>query len=373
MALAAFTAPNGWVGEVLDQVTRNGLVEYEYWIWLSQASKDKGDPPYLMNNHKSQMRTAHQRVREGANKGLLHRGDGTTPIEVLDPDAFKSDSRFIVWTATSMTEWRRGGIRLAPFIHKNYWGVDEALDPQWLRETFTVSLDSQREQHIFSFIKRAAANGWSGDRRGTTLNLQVGASADDADQTTANAVSVIAASATIDADTEHFGSRWQNVTIAQGSTIDSAFHTSFILGGTFDEPQHQIRGEDADDAAVFTTGADSIDARARTTATVNWDSTNLGAGAAEEWEWGSAAGAPTAGADVKAIVQEITDRGGWTSGNSMVFIFEQHTLDGARDLGVNTYDGASTRGAKLDIDYTAPVGGTAVKDMLGMGVIAFAR
>lgn len=191
----------------------------------------------------------------------------------------------------------------------------------------------------------------------TTLNLQVGASADDARQSNTDTVSTNATAADSDGVDEHIGLRWTGVTIAGGATIDDAICSIHIPDVGFDEPKHQIRGEDADNAGAFTTGNNDIDGRTRTTASVQWNSADLGIGAASFQEWGCAT-AGGAGASVASIVQEIVDRAGWAEGNALVMIFEQHTSsDTNRDLGMTTYDGGTTNAAKLDIDYTAGAGG----------------
>lgn len=66
----------------------------------------------------------------------------------------------------------------------------------------------------------------------------------------------------------------------------------------FDSPNLNWYGNDADTAAVFTTAASSISTRALTTATTSDSAANVGTGFRE--------------VDVTAIVEEITDRPGWT-------------------------------------------------------------
>ena len=90
---------------------------------------------------------------------------------------------------------------------------------------------------------------------------------------------------------------------------------------------------------------------------MNWDSTNLGAATGDEFQWGAPNGSPTSGADIGAIIQEIVDQGGWIQDNALVLIYEQHTLDGARDLSIYTYDWSTSLAAKLHIEYTAAAAG----------------
>ncbi len=182
---------------------------------------------------------------------------------------------------------------------------------------------------------------------------QVSASADDADQATSDAVDISTTSGATNATTEHIGLRWLNVTVPAGVTIDVARVTLNIASSATDQPQHQIRGELAADPGTFTTGSDNIDARGRTTAAVNWDSADLGASSGEEWEWGASSVGEGNGANLKDIVQELIDQGGWNSGQAMVMIFEQHTADAGRFLGIFMWDfPGNARGAKLHVEWS---------------------
>ena len=191
----------------------------------------------------------------------------------------------------------------------------------------------------------------------TTIDEQVGASSDDAIQFTDDTVIIDGTNMLTDDTVEHIGLRWTTVGIPSDATIDSAWMSVFISFSGFDEPQHRLRGELAANPATFTTDSNSIDSRSRTTATVNWDSTNLGAATGDEFQWGAPNGSPTSGADIGAIIQEIVDQGGWIQDNALVLIYEQHTLDGARDLSIYTYDWSTSLAAKLHIEYTAAAAG----------------
>lgn len=201
--------------------------------------------------------------------------------------------------------------------------------------------------------RRVAPGGGVVCTPGQTFDGQVAASADDAKQDTDDSVSITIVSIQVDSTTEHGGLRWTNVTVPAGARIDDATLGVYIWSSAGDEPIHQVRGELDANPGTFTTTADDIDSRSRTSATVNWDSTNLGASQNEFWEWGASTAGAGNGADLSSIVQEIVDQGGWASGQAMVMIFEQHTSVGARDLYINAYDQASARAAKLHIEYCA--------------------
>jgi len=187
----------------------------------------------------------------------------------------------------------------------------------------------------------------------TTIDEQVGASSDDAFQATSDAVTILESLPLVDAVTEHSGTRWTTVPVPVGATIDVAQFGIYIVSVGGDEPQHQVRGELAANPGTFTTDSNNIDGRTRTTATVQWNSTNLGAAAGELWEWGATVAGAGNGANLATIIQEIVDQGGWASNNAIVLIYEQHTTDSARDLNRNSYDDNPALAAKLHIEYTS--------------------
>src|SRR3990167_8194019 len=190
----------------------------------------------------------------------------------------------------------------------------------------------------------------------TTIDEQVGANSDDAFQATNDGIFLTSQNQLVDATTEHVGLRWTTIALDGTETIDLATVEVTIVDDTLDEPQHQIRGELAPNPGTFTASANDINARNRTTATVQWNSTNLFASGTDvAYEWGAAAGDPTNGADLSAIVQELIDQGSWATGNAMVMIYEQHTASSTRDLAIRTYDYNTALAAKLHIEYTSGI------------------
>lgn len=181
----------------------------------------------------------------------------------------------------------------------------------------------------------------------TTLNLQVGASADDAHEQ-AGVVTIDSGGFTADAENEWIGFRFQNVTIPQGAVIESAILALNILDSLSDEPSHRFDAEASDNAAAFTTGASDISGRTLTGQHVDWNSADLGVVANEYVD------VP----DLATPVQAVIDRAGWASGNAVVIT--AHTIPGtpspgSRDLGVNFWDLLGTaRSATLDITYSVP-------------------
>lgn len=110
----------------------------------------------------------------------------------------------------------------------------------------------------------------------------------------------------------HSGLRFQSLAIPQGATIVSATLDLYIYQ-LHKEPLLYVYGVDEDNAAAFANG-NLPSSKTKTAASDTYDFT--GEGQAFDWatinayrQW-----------DVTAIVQEIVDRVGWVSGNSMSFL-----------------------------------------------------
>jgi len=154
------------------------------------------------------------------------------------------------------------------------------------------------------------------------------------------------------------GMRFQNVTIPQGATINTAYLT-LVCQGSRDTTtvKSLITGNDVDDAAAWSTIANYQARRGTivggandnyiTTAQVAWDSIPA-------WLAGNAYDSPS----IVSIIQEIVNREGWASGHALALWWDDHddrSTHGASvyrvmsswDLG--TYDPAA-----LTVTYTEP-------------------
>lgn len=171
----------------------------------------------------------------------------------------------------------------------------------------------------------------------TTLNLQVAASSDDAFESAAAAMTLTGLTIPLAAAGQWGGLRFNNVTIPQGATINTATLQIYINSTATDNVQADFYCQAADDAGTFTTGAGDISGRTRTTAKVSVAANNVGTG------WYSITG-------MASVVEEVTNRGGWPSGNDLVVIIDPAT---GVDLQFRTWDHDTSLAAKLDIDYTA--------------------
>jgi hypothetical protein len=154
------------------------------------------------------------------------------------------------------------------------------------------------------------------------------------------------------------GYRFLNVTIPNTGTITTSYLTYTAVTSLSNTVVNSvIIGDDEDNAAVFSTLANyqarrgTIVAGANnnyiTTASVTWNGIPA-------WTANTAYNSP----EIKTIIQEIVSRGGWVSGNAMVLFWDDHagssTAVNNTYRDVYTYDGSTTKCAKLHIEYTLP-------------------
>ena len=175
----------------------------------------------------------------------------------------------------------------------------------------------------------------------SNYSATITASSDDAREVSGT-VTLTTATITFQANTHYGGLRFTNLTIPQGSTINTATLTVTVSSGTFDDPNLTIRANDIDDATTFTTTASDISGRTTTTAATTWAASSIGVGAKTS-------------PSIVTIIQEIIDRPGWASGNNLALILKGNNSDPFR---YNAFDNGSADYATLDIDYTATSGGS---------------
>ena len=184
----------------------------------------------------------------------------------------------------------------------------------------------------------------------TFLNLQVNANTDDADQQefgtmyragcTSDSSAGNACVKTSDAGTTSRywgGLRFNAVTIPQGTTILTATLEFYVTSSTYDDPKFDIYGQAADNPGTFQATAHDIDGRSRTTAYTTWSADGIGTG------W-------ITGPDIAAVVQEIVNRGGWASGNSLVLILKPYDA-ATEEFRWRSYDSGDGAAVKLHVKY----------------------
>ncbi len=330
-----------------------GLVPHEVRFWDTAQRQRDGDGKYeidgrrsdLMNSFKMQIRANHQRVvtlpgDDQFPDGYTRHVSGLAiPNEVIANDA-----------AELVKFLRRNRLPLdgyAPFRFPNYEGVEELLDGMWQRELHTVSLLSQAEANIERYIDVAKRGAWEGDKRGTTLNLQVGASTDDAEESVGDGSMALDGIVERFGDfflTRHVGLRFTGVSGLSGDTVDSAVLT--FLPSNTDAPNFVADwfADDLEAPGTFTTTTSDISDRTTTTTTQEGDGTDF-----TNWTDNVEETFEGDGDGIQGIVQELAD----SHDPSTIVLLHLYTSGNGQRV-CDSYDGATEDAPKLDITHTTP-------------------
>ena len=177
-----------------------------------------------------------------------------------------------------------------------------------------------------------------------TETAQTALSGDDAEQF-GSSVDVIDNDLDIGFDSEQasdqtIGLRFQEIDVPNSATIISAKVSFTSKGTSTDTAEFTIKGIDEDSVTQFSSTDNDITDRTVTSASVSWTP--------DDWNVASESFATS---DITSIVQEIINRSGWASGNSMGFIFE--TTTGTRIA--ETADGDSSKSPVLEIKYQTTI------------------
>ena len=178
-----------------------------------------------------------------------------------------------------------------------------------------------------------------------TVNEQVGAGADDGYCTETDSAWDTGKDYVLFGDRGgvsgpgHAFLRFTTVAVPQGATIDSATLTATAFSASSLPAVVDVHADDTDNAVAPTSCAEMA-ALSRTTAKVDWSI----AAWVTDTEYSPA--------DIKALIQEVVNRGGWVSDNDLQIIIDD---DGSTiDHYVIAYsqDEGSGKAAKLSITYT---------------------
>ena len=173
----------------------------------------------------------------------------------------------------------------------------------------------------------------------TTLQAQVVASNDDAEQRVSNG-NMSRTSSTLQlirssGNDQTVGVRFQNLAIPQGATISSASIEFTIKTQDATATSLTVYGQNTNSASQFGSSNYDISGRTKTTASVSWPSLP-----------NPAVNSKLTTPEIKTVVQEIVNRAGWASGNNMAFI-----LTGSGTRNAFSYDDTPTKAAVLRVTY----------------------
>jgi hypothetical protein len=176
-----------------------------------------------------------------------------------------------------------------------------------------------------------------------TIDVQVGASSDDAEERADGRVSRGSSDLELVYDRggdQTVGMRFNGISIPPGATITGAY-IQFQVDSTHSDPTSlTIQGEDVDNAATFVKINGNISSRSRTAAAVAW--------APNPWLTVGEAGPDQQTPDIAPLIQEIVNRPGWTSGNSLVVI-----ITGTGERVAVSYNGDPAGAPLLHVEYSS--------------------
>lgn len=186
-----------------------------------------------------------------------------------------------------------------------------------------------------------------------TWSARVGASSDDAYALGSAAPDLTSANLQIGNNSSlsiATGWRLTGVGVAQGATINSAFLTitasvTYTTGSTLSAI---VSGQAADNAPTFAASAGNLGTGTRPRTTAATGALNLQSVTAEiEYV-----------INVTSIIQELVNRPGWASGNSLVLIADNNGSANGEWQDFYSYNGSPGKAALLEIVYTTGGGGS---------------
>ncbi|MEN8182729.1 MAG: putative metal-binding motif-containing protein, partial [Myxococcota bacterium] len=175
------------------------------------------------------------------------------------------------------------------------------------------------------------------------LSLPVSASEDDAEERIllGGAVSLTSTDLEMTEDQTRLqvvGIRFRDVGTPWQAEIRGAWIQFMAARADSDPTNLLIEGEASDDAPPFVQSNGDVSSRPRTSEGVSWEPpawTSAG-------DWGSEQRTP----QLRAVVQEIVDRPGWSPGNAMAFV-----VSGSGQRAALAYDAAAGGAAVLEMEY----------------------
>ena len=173
-----------------------------------------------------------------------------------------------------------------------------------------------------------------------TVEVRVTASSDDAEESSSGGVSRTSSDLELvyAGSDQTVGMRFTGVDIPQGANIVNAYVQFQVDETSSGATSLTIEGEDIDNAPTFTSSSGNISSRLRTLANVSWSPV--------AWNTVGEAGPDQQTPDMSPIVQEIVNRSGWSSSNSLVVI-----ITGTGERVAESYNGDQSGAPLLHLEY----------------------
>ncbi len=174
------------------------------------------------------------------------------------------------------------------------------------------------------------------------VQIRIAASSDDAEERPSGKVTLTSSDLELTLDSPNqqtIGMRFGGVSIPQAAHIQNAY-LQFQADETGSDPTSlTFRGQAIDSAPTFASTSGSISSRATTAASAPWSPA--------PWNVRGEAGPDQRTPNLAAVIQEIVNRPGWSSGNSLAII-----VTGTGSRTAESFDGAASAAPLLHVEYT---------------------
>jgi len=264
---------------------------------------------------------------------------GLTEVSVTD------DSVTISWNASSdniaVTGYRvyRNGQFLATSSGTSF--TDNSVQPA-SNYSYTVSaFDAANNQSDVSSALQVTTD--NDDQSVITINKRVSLGSDDAEEYPNGDMYLNSSDLELaySETSQVVGIRFNNLAIPKNVTITKAYLQFKADETSSGNVPLSIHGQDVNNATTFNSTSFNISSRTKTSASVSWIPT--------EWNTIGEASANQRTPELKTIIQEITSRSGWASGNALAFIISSNSL---KKRVAESFEGDSAGAPLLHIEYT---------------------
>jgi hypothetical protein len=179
----------------------------------------------------------------------------------------------------------------------------------------------------------------------TSFEVRVSSGGDDVEENSGGTVDTSSSDLELiyDKGVQTIGIRFNGVAIPQGATIGRAYVQFKTDERSTDATSLIVQGEATDSSAPFTRTSFNVSTRHRTAATASWSPPS--------WMTIGEMGLGQRTPDLAQIFQEIVNRPGWASGNSLVLI-----ITGSGERVAESYDGDRDGAPLLHVEYRTAAG-----------------
>ena len=238
----------------------------------------------------------------------------------------------------SIYRWLRGDVAISGATARSYTLVPA---DQGALIRFEVTPVAASGTSPGAAVQSQAIGPVAGAGTATLVQVRVAASADDAEESPSGSVSLTSTDLelVVDGTTNKLvGLRFNGVAIPRGATITGAYVQFQVDEVSSDATSLTINGQAADNALAFSSTA-KISSRPRTASSSAWSPA--------AWTTTGQAGTSQQTSNIGAIIQEIVNRPGWQSGNSLALI-----ITGAGRRVAEAFDGVPAAAALLRVEYS---------------------